>query len=185
VGVVLVVPVKALEVARQNTHGADVVVVGGVTRAESVRRGLEAVPADAEVIVVHDAARPLAPPALFATVLQALHEEDVVGAVPGLAPSDTIKVVDDRMNITSTLDRTSLVAVQTPQAFQATALRDAHARAESAPHDAAATDDAMLVEASGGRVRVVPGHPGNIKITTPDDLATAERLLAAARAQEA
>jgi 2-C-methyl-D-erythritol 4-phosphate cytidylyltransferase len=84
------------------------------------------------------------------------------------------------MSVTTTLDRTSLVAVQTPQAFQATALRQAHARAQNSP-DTVATDDAMLVEASGGRVRVVPGHPGNIKITTPDDLATAERLLAAAR----
>jgi 2-C-methyl-D-erythritol 4-phosphate cytidylyltransferase len=168
VGVVLVVPVKALEVPRHNAHGADVVVVGGVTRAESVRRGLEAVPAEAEVIVVHDAARPLAPPALFSTVLEALHEEGVVGAVPGLVPSDTIKVVDHRMNVTSTLDRTSLIAVQTPQAFQAAALRHAHARAESAPDEALATDDAMLVE-----------------ITTRDDLATAERLLAAAQAQEA
>jgi 2-C-methyl-D-erythritol 4-phosphate cytidylyltransferase/2-C-methyl-D-erythritol 2,4-cyclodiphosphate synthase len=131
------------------------------------------------VIVVHDAARPLASPALFAAVLGALHENSVVGAVPGLAPSDTIKVVDRSMNVTSTLERTSLVAVQTPQAFQAAALRAAHAQAEAAPDEAAATDDAMLVEASGGRVRVVPGDPGNIKITTPEDLATAERLLSA------
>jgi 2-C-methyl-D-erythritol 4-phosphate cytidylyltransferase len=138
------------------------------------------VPRDAEVIVVHDAARPLAPPTLFAAVLEALQEEGVVGAVPGLAPNDTIKVVDPSMNVTNTLDRASLVSVQTPQAFKATALRAAHARAQNTP-DLVATDDAMLVEASGGRVRVVPGYPGNLKITTPDDLATAERLLAAAR----
>jgi 2-C-methyl-D-erythritol 4-phosphate cytidylyltransferase len=175
-GVVLVVPAGAAA----DHSAADTVVMGGATRADSVRCGLEAVPADADVIVVHDAARPLAPPALFAAVVEALHEEGVVGAVPGLAPSDTIKVVDRSMSVTTTLDRTSLVAVQTPQAFQATALRQAHARAQNSP-DTVATDDAMLVEASGGRVRVVPGHPGNIKITTPDDLATAERLLAAAR----
>jgi 2-C-methyl-D-erythritol 4-phosphate cytidylyltransferase len=175
-GIVLVLPTGA-----QPDHaGADIVVTGGPTRADSVRCGLDAVPPDADVIVVHDAARPLAPPTLFAAVLEALHEEGVVGAVPGLALNDTIKVVDGSMNVTNTLDRTSLVSVQTPQAFKATALRAAHARAQHSP-DTVATDDAMLVETSGGRVRVVPGHTGNLKITTPDDLATAERLLAAAR----
>jgi len=103
-GVVLVVPVDA-EPTRQS--GADAVVTGGATRAQSVRRGLEAVPTDADVIVVHDAARPLAPPALFCAVLEALHEDGVVGAVPGLPPSDTIKVVDRHMHITNTLDRTA------------------------------------------------------------------------------
>jgi 2-C-methyl-D-erythritol 4-phosphate cytidylyltransferase len=180
-GVVLVVPADTKPADRSDADAdADAVVTGGSTRADSVRCGLEAVPAEADVIVVHDAARPLAPPALFLAVLEALHEDGVVGAVPGLAPSDTIKVVDRSMNVTNTLDRTSLVAVQTPQAFRATALRQAHARAEKSP-DAAATDDAMLVEASGGRVRVVPGDPRNLKITTPQDLATAERRLAAAQ----
>jgi 2-C-methyl-D-erythritol 4-phosphate cytidylyltransferase len=180
-GVVLVVPA---DTQPSDSSGADNVVTGGSTRADSVRRGLEAVPAEADVIVVHDAARPLAPPALFAAVLEALHEDGVIGAVPGLAPSDTIKVVDRSMNVTNTLDRTSLVAVQTPQAFAAEALRRAHAHAHAGAEssaDAIATDDAMLVEAAGGRVRVVLGHPGNIKITTPDDLTTAERLLAAAQ----
>jgi 2-C-methyl-D-erythritol 4-phosphate cytidylyltransferase len=124
----------------------------------------------------------LASPTLFSAVLEALDDEDVVGAVPGLALSDTVKVVDRSMNVTTTLDRTALVAVQTPQAFRAAALRDAHAgaQAQAGPEDAVVTDDAMLVEASGRRVRVVPGHRDNIKITTPEDLATAERLLAAA-----
>jgi 2-C-methyl-D-erythritol 4-phosphate cytidylyltransferase len=176
-GVVLVLPVDA---APTGPSGADIVVTGGTTRAQSVRCGLEAVPTEADVIVVHDAARPLAPAALFSAVLEGLLEDGVVAAVPGLAPSDTIKVVDGHMNVTSTLDRTTLVAVQTPQAFRSEALRAAHARAESSP-DTVATDDAMLVETLGGRVRVVPGQPNNIKITTPDDLVTAERLLAAAR----
>jgi 2-C-methyl-D-erythritol 4-phosphate cytidylyltransferase len=83
--------------------------------------------------------------------------------------------------VTSTLDRAALVAVQTPQAFRAGALRAAHGRDRSGAAPAA-TDDAMLVEASGGRVRVVPGDAGNVKITTPDDLVTAERLLAAREA---
>jgi 2-C-methyl-D-erythritol 4-phosphate cytidylyltransferase len=173
-GVVLVVPAAS----KPATHPAvDALVSGGATRADSVRCGLAAVPAEAEVIVVHDAARPLAPPELFAAVLEALREEEVVGAVPGLAPSDTIKVVNRSMNVTHTLDRTTLVAVQTPQAFLAPVLRAAHGRAQH-DGDAAATDDAMLVEAAGGRVRVVPGDPANLKITTPDDLATAERILA-------
>lgn len=178
-GVVLVVPAELWKTPKQSAYGADAVVIGGASRAESVRRGLEAVPTDVEVIIVHDAARPLAPPALFAAVLEALHDEEVVGAVPGVPVSDTIKVVDGHMNVTSTLDRTSLVAAQTPQAFRADALRAAHARAANGTD--VATDDAMLVEAEGGLVRVVPGHPGNLKITTPDDLDTAERLLAAAK----
>jgi 2-C-methyl-D-erythritol 4-phosphate cytidylyltransferase len=176
-GVVLVVPADATPADQSD---ADSVVSGGASRTESVRCGLEAVPLEAEVIVVHDAARPLAPPALFVAVLEALQEEGIAGVVPGLAPSDTIKVVDGHMNVTHTLDRNSLVAVQTPQAFRADMLRAAHARAAHNP-DTVATDDAMLVEAEGGLVRVVPGDPGNLKITTPDDLATAERLLAAAR----
>ena len=96
--------------------------------------------------------------------------------MPGVPPSDTIKAVDDAGPVTSTLDHARLVAVQTPQAFHAAALRHAH---EGAPSPA--TDDAMLVKAVGGTVRVVPGDPGNLKITDPDDLEVAERLLAARR----
>ncbi len=169
-GVVLVLPAGS----GPETHGADVVVPGGATRADSVRCGLAAVPADAEVIVVHDAARPLASPALFAAVIGAVADGGADGAVPGVPPSDTIKAVDDSGQVTSTLDRARLVAVQTPQAFRAASLRRAH---EGAPPGA--TDDAVLVEARGGTVRVVPGEPGNIKITDPDDLGAAERLLAA------
>jgi len=171
-GVVLVVPADVVE-ADASARGADAVVAGGASRAESVRRGLAAVPAEADVVLVHDAARPLARPALFEAVLTAVAEEGVDGAVPGLAVRDTIKQVDAEQMITSTLDRSSLVAVQTPQGFRAVALRRAHAAGGSE-----ATDDAMLVEAIGGRVRVVPGDPDNLMITTPDDLATAERLLA-------
>ena len=186
-GVVLVIPVKEWEVPRQSAHGADVVVLGGATRADSVRCGLAAVPPEAEVIVVHDAARPLATTETFASVLAALDEDGVAGVVPGLSPSDTIKAVDAGGNVTETLDRSTLVAVQTPQAFRAAVLRSAHARdsgvggsgdrAAAAP----ATDDAMLVEAGGGRVRVVPGQLDNIKITTTDDLDAAERLISSRR----
>ncbi len=155
-------------------HGADLVVPGGGTRADSVRCGLTAVPDDAEVILVHDAARPLASPDLFAAVIAAVTDGGADGAVPGVPPSDTIKTVDESGRVTGTLDRASLVAVQTPQAFRADVLRRAH---DGAPVTGA-TDDAMLVESMGGTVRVVPGEPGNLKITDPDDLAAAERLLA-------
>ena len=173
-GVVLVVPDGDGD---HDLHGADAVVTGGPTRAESVRRGLAAVPADAAVIVVHDAARPLASPALFAAVVAAVTGGGADGAVPGVPPSDTIKAVDESGRVTSTLDRATLVAVQTPQVFRAAVLRQAHDAASTG-----ATDDAMLVEALGGTVQVVPGEPGNLKITDPGDLGAAERLLAAREA---
>jgi 2-C-methyl-D-erythritol 4-phosphate cytidylyltransferase len=178
-GVVLVVPADAdaPDDAGAPPYGADVLVRGGATRADSVRCGLAAVPDEAEVIVVHDAARPLAAPALFAAVIAAVTDAGADGAVPGVPPSDTIKTVDESGRVTSTLDRAALVAVQTPQAFAARVLRRAHA--VSLP--AGATDDAMLVEAMGATVLVVPGDPGNLKITDPDDLAAAERLLAERR----
>jgi len=168
-------------------HGADAVVSGGATRADSVRCGLAAVPSEAAIIVVHDAARPLASPALFEAVLAAVTEGGADGVVPGVPVRDTIKVVDESGRVTDTLDRDRLVAVQTPQAFNAAALRRAHAEAApdaatpAAAMPAAATDDAMLVEALGGTVLVVPGEPGNLKITDPDDLMAAERLVAARR----
>lgn len=169
-GVVLVVPDAS---GGDDPHGADAVVTGGATRADSVRCGLAVVPAEADVIVVHDAARPLASPALFDAVIEAVDGGGTDGAVPGIPPSDTIKAVDESGRVTSTLDRATLVAVQTPQAFRAAVLRRAHQHAPSS-----ATDDAMLVEALGGTVQVVPGEPGNLKITGPGDLEAAERLLA-------
>jgi 2-C-methyl-D-erythritol 4-phosphate cytidylyltransferase len=178
-GVVLVVPDASGDPA-PDAHGADVVVTGGASRADSVSCGLAAVPADAEVVVVHDAARPLASAGLFAAVIAAVTDGGADGAVPGVPPSDTIKAVDESGRVTDTLDRATLVAVQTPQAFRADMLRRAHAEALPADPSAAATDDAMLVEALGGTVQVVPGEPGNLKITDPGDLEVAERLLSAA-----
>jgi 2-C-methyl-D-erythritol 4-phosphate cytidylyltransferase len=181
-GVVLVVPADGPSTSR-SAHGADVVVTGGRSRAESVRRGLDAVPPDAGVVLVHDAARPLAPPSLFDAVVDAVTRGGADGAVPGLAVSDTVKTVtevDGVCHVAATLDRRSLVVVQTPQAFRADALRRAHR--EGAESGMEATDDAMLVEAIGGRVRVVPGDPGNFKITTPEDLRAAEHRLPAAGA---
>jgi 2-C-methyl-D-erythritol 4-phosphate cytidylyltransferase len=172
-GIVLVLPAEALG-SPGAPYGADAVVAGGESRAVSVRRGLAAVPVDAEVILVHDAARPLTTRAVFDAVLGGLADPDVDGAVPGVPVRDTIKQVDTTQTITATLDRTTLVAVQTPQGFRASILRQAHAAGGTDE----ATDDAVLVEAAGGTVRVVPGDPDNLKITTPADLAAAERLLA-------
>jgi len=169
-GVVLVLPAGLDD---PDPHGADATVPGGPTRADSVRCGLAAVPASAEVIVVHDAARPLASPGLFDAVIEAVTGGGADGAVPGVPPSDTIKEVDGDGNVMGTLNRSTLVAVQTPQAFRAGVLRRAHEQAGPG-----ATDDAMLVEALGGRVLVVPGDTRNLKITAPDDLGAAERLLA-------
>ncbi|HEX2119643.1 MAG TPA: 2-C-methyl-D-erythritol 4-phosphate cytidylyltransferase [Acidimicrobiales bacterium] len=159
-GVVLVVPADHVE---DGSPAADAVVAGGATRSASVRAGLAAVPEDAEVVVVHDAARPFAAPALFEAVVAAIRD-GADGAVPGVPLADTVKRVAGSQ-VVATLDRDELVAVQTPQAFTAAALRRAHTRAGEA------TDDAALVEAAGGRVVVVPGDPANTKITLRSDLA--------------
>lgn len=147
---------------------ADLVVAGGASRSASVRNGLAAVPADAAVVVVHDAARPAARAALFTAVVGAVRA-GADGALPGVPVVDTVKRVDGDV-VVETLDRATLVAVQTPQAFRADVLRSAHAAGGEA------TDDGALVEAAGGRVVVVPGDPSNVKLTSPHDLS---RLTAA------
>ncbi len=138
-------------------------VTGGATRAESVRAALAEVPDDAVVALVHDAARPLVSEDVIERVLAPL-SEGWEGVVPGLLLSDTIKRVDgDR--IVETVDRSDLVAVQTPQAFLVPTLRGAY----EGPLDGA-TDCSALVEARGGRVKLVPGDPRLHKITTKADL---------------
>ncbi len=165
-GVVAVVPASSLG-SPGVSKGADRVIAGGPTRASSVRRGLAAVPSSADVVVVHDAARPLASPELFRAVVGAV-ADGADGAVPGVAVVDTVKRVREG-RVVETLDRSELVAVQTPQAFRAEVLRQAH---EGEPD---ATDDAGLLEALGALVVVVPGEYHNLKLTSPDDLATASR----------
>jgi len=164
----------SVAVAREMSDGVVVVlppevadkeggVAGGSTRSESVRRGLAAVPKNATIICVHDAARPFANEDDFARVIDAI-TGGADGAVPAIPVADTIKVVDDTGQVIRTPSRGSLRAVQTPQAFRAEMLRRAHAsRGEG-------TDDAALVEAEGGKVVVVDGDVLNRKITTRDDL---------------
>ena len=165
-GVVAVVPMESLVEERARLASDVVVVAGGRSRAESVRAGLAAVPESAEVICVHDAARPFATAQLFETVVAAVRA-GADGAVPALAVTDTIKIVDGHQ-VVSTPDRSSLVAVQTPQAFRAGILRRAHR--EAATGSVEPTDDASVLEAVGGRVVVVAGDPDNRKITVGDDL---------------
>jgi 2-C-methyl-D-erythritol 4-phosphate cytidylyltransferase len=169
-GVVVVVPAGDADRERA--------VAGGSTRSESVRAGLAGVPADCDIVCVHDAARPLASPELYRAVISAVADgadgtNRVDGAVPGVPVADTIKVIDDRGVVIATPDRASLVAVQTPQAFRADMLRRAH--------DAGAdgTDDAALVEEVGGLVVVVAGERDNRKITLPDDLDWARAVVGA------
>ncbi len=169
-GVVVVVPDGPdAEVADGRPWGADQVVPGGDTRCASVRAGLAAVPGTASVIVVHDAARPLAPAPLWAAVVEAVAADGVDGAVPVLPVADTLKRVVDG-TVESTVERDGLATVQTPQAFVAATLRAAHAAG------AEATDDAGLLEALGATVRTVAGDPRNLKLTRPEDLAVAEAL---------
>lgn len=154
-GVVIVVP--AADAEREGG------VAGGRSRADSVRAGLAQVPPAATIVCVHDGARPFADADLFRRVIAAV-ATGADAAVPGIAVVDTIKQVDTAGRVVHTPPRAELTAVQTPQAFRASVLRAAH---ES---DGDATDDAALVEAAGGTVVVVAGHPDNRKITDPDDL---------------
>lgn len=149
------------------------VVAGGATRAESVARAVRALPDEIDVILVHDAARPLTPPAVVDRVVSAVAEGG--GAVAGLPAVDTFKRVDPSDWIVETPPRAGLWHAQTPQGFPANLLRRAVAALETDPGLAAsATDDAALVEAVGGRVRMVLGAPRNLKVTRPDDLPLAE-----------
>ena len=147
------------------------VVAGGGTRAESVRAGLAEVGPEALVVIVHDAARPLLEEDVLERVMAPLGE-GWDGAVPALQVADTVKRVDGRQ-IVETVDRNDLMVVQTPQAFRADVLREAFSGDLTG-----ATDCASLVERRGGRVCVVEGDRRLLKVTTGEDLAAAERLLA-------
>jgi 2-C-methyl-D-erythritol 4-phosphate cytidylyltransferase len=150
-------------------------VQGGEQRAHSVRAALRHA-GDADVVVVHDAARPLVTPDLVQGCLDVLRTEDCDGAIAAAPVTDTIKESAGEV-VVRTLDRTRLWAVQTPQVFPRAVLERAH----DADPDAAAraTDDAALVERAGGEVRLVPAPRENLKVTTPADLRLAELLLGA------
>ena len=152
------------------------VVAGGTERQESVARGLAAVPAAAGWILVHDGVRPCITPALVTRVVAAAREHEA--AIAALPMGETLKRGADGW-VKDTVDREGLWAIQTPQAFRADLLREAHRRA--AAEGILGTDEAALVERLGVPVRLVPGLPGNVKITRPDDLPLARALLRAGR----
>jgi 2-C-methyl-D-erythritol 4-phosphate cytidylyltransferase len=154
--------------------GGDLEVVdGGATRAQSVSHALQAISTD--LVAIHDAARPLVSAELIEAVIATLEADPgAAGAIAAKPVTDTIKQVAD-LGIEATVDRERLWAAQTPQVFRVETLREALAGAENA---AASTDEAMLVEAAGGRVLIHPSSPENLKVTTPLDLRLAELLLA-------
>lgn len=161
-GVVLVVPPEA---TGNPEPAVDAVVAGGATRSASVRAGLGVVPPEADVVLVHDGARPLASHALFRAVADA-----VLAGADAVVP--VVPVVDSVCDLHGLpVDRDGLLAVQTPQGFEAGVLRAVHANRPEA------TDDASLVVAAGGRLRNVHGERWNLKITEPDDLVVAEALM--------
>ena len=166
-GVVLVVPADAV-----GDWKADAVVTGGATRSASVRAGLDAVPDRADVIAIHDAARPLASLDLWAAVIDAV-SKGADAAIPAAPVTDTVKEVSDGGRLV-TLDRSRLVAVQTPQAFRAELIKEVHRSGGEA------TDDAALVEAAGGTVQLVDSPAPNLKITSQTDLVVAAALMAVA-----
>jgi 2-C-methyl-D-erythritol 4-phosphate cytidylyltransferase/2-C-methyl-D-erythritol 2,4-cyclodiphosphate synthase len=152
------------------------VAAGGDTRQESVRRGLAAMPAGPDVILVHDAARPFAPADLIDRVIAAAVETGA--AVPALQASETVKRADPSARVVrETIARDEIWLAQTPQGFRRPVLEAAMA---SSPFGAATTDDAMLVERAGHAVAIVPGDAANVKITTSDDLAAARARLTGA-----
>ncbi|WP_042372407.1 2-C-methyl-D-erythritol 4-phosphate cytidylyltransferase [Streptacidiphilus neutrinimicus] len=171
----------------ERESAALVVVPGGDTRQESVRAGLAALPADVDVVLVHDAARPLVPVDVVDCVARAVADgaEAVVPAVP---LADTVKQVVPAQTtgvpepVVATPDRATLRAVQTPQGFRRDVLDRVHAKAVEEGVDA--TDDAGLVERFGGRVVVVPGHEEAFKVTRPLDLVLAEAVLARRRSRD-
>jgi 2-C-methyl-D-erythritol 4-phosphate cytidylyltransferase len=164
-GVVVVLPADSSWRPRPPVRS----VTGGATRSDSVRAGLAVVPPDTDIVVVHDAARPLATRALFASVIDAVIA-GADGAIPALPLVDTIKRVDGD-EVIETVERDNLVAVQTPQAFRADVFRKAYAGCWTG------TDDAALVEEVGGKVVTVTGEPRNVKLTVAYDLELLRSLL--------
>ena len=180
-GIVVAAPPGAAEHTYEFTGEDLFVVAGGEARSESVANALERVETD--LVAIHDAARPLVTAALIDAVVQTLVEDrDADGAIAAAPVTDTIKRDAGERVVKDTLDRRELWAVQTPQVFRVEALRRA---LDTDPEEVAeATDEAMLVEAAGGRVLIHASEPENIKVTTPFDLRLAEMLLGERSAQQ-
>jgi 2-C-methyl-D-erythritol 4-phosphate cytidylyltransferase/2-C-methyl-D-erythritol 2,4-cyclodiphosphate synthase len=183
----IVISAGADDIARVRTAAAEfnrvtAVVTGGNTRTDSVRNGLNALPADIGVVLVHDAARPLVSAQLIDRIIASTLAHGA--AVPGLPLSDTVKRADSNGIVKTTIPRnalcngealTELTAVQTPQGARVDVLRSAYASVDPSAHEI--TDEASLIEANGGTVAITLGDPINIKVTRLEDVALAERLL--------
>jgi 2-C-methyl-D-erythritol 4-phosphate cytidylyltransferase len=175
---VVVVAPPGLEAQVAEVAGdAATVVPGGDSRAESVREGLRAAPSGAALVLVHDAARPLVTPELIDAVLDGVEGAD--GAIAAAPAADTLKRAGEGGVIEDTVPRQGLWGAQTPQAFHLHVLAAAVEAADDEGRLAAATDCASLLEARGGRVRLVESRAPNLKVTTPSDAALAEALLRA------
>ncbi len=175
-GIVLALPPSAPDDARASYRSLPkmiAVVDGGAERPDSVRNALAAVPADAEIVLVHDAVRPFASEGLIARCIALAREHGAV--VPVVPIRDTVKEWDRNGKTLVTRDRSGLMRAQTPQAFRAATLREVYAKAGAGR--AGATDDAALVEAAGHPVLPVPGEEANLKITIPEELRMASGLL--------
>jgi 2-C-methyl-D-erythritol 4-phosphate cytidylyltransferase len=168
-GVIVVLPAAHVQDERYDRSGI-VVAVGGSTRAESVRSGLAALPPEADIVVITDAAHPLASIALYEQVIAAV-EAGADGALPGLPLADAIKRLQPDGTAGATTAAAGNVSAQMPMAFTVSALRGAHARIGDA------VEDSAMVTADGGRIVVVPGEPTNVHVTTPAELAIAVALL--------
>lgn len=183
--VVVAAPEEALDEMRAVLRTLDVpaevsVVAGGDTRVDSVARALLTLSPDVDIVLVHDAARPLVPVEVVSAVAQAVRDgNDAV--IPVLPVVDTIKNVDHDGAVQATVDRETLRIVQTPQGFRRELLQRAHAASDGA----GITDDAGLVEALGYTVTTVPGHDEALKVTRPFDIYVAEAILARRRSGEA
>ena len=178
--IVVAVPEESVEESRALLAGIElplVIVSGGDTRQDSVARALLALPPAVDVVLVHDAARPLVPAEVVDRVAAAVRA-GAPAVIPTLGVVDTIKEVDADGVVQATLDRSRLRAVQTPQGFARDVLQTAHAASDGGD----ATDDAGMVERMGVKVHVVPGHEEAFKITRPLDLVLAEAILVRRRA---
>lgn len=178
--IVVAVPEDSVEESRALLAGIElplVIVSGGETRQDSVARALLALPPEVDVVLVHDAARPLVPSEVVDRVAAAVRA-GAPAVIPTLGVVDTIKEVDADGVVQATLDRSRLHAVQTPQGFVRDVLQTAHAASDGGD----ATDDAGMVERMGVQVHVVPGHEEAFKITRPLDLVLAEAILVRRRA---
>ncbi len=171
--VVVALPAEHLAEPRFPLPPGVVAVAGGRERGDSVRSALAAVPPEADVVVIHDGARPLLDAALVERTLRAVRPG--AGAIAAIPVADTLKRIAADGSVAETVDRRALWRAQTPQAFPRELIVDAYRRAEL--DGVVATDDAALVERYGGRVVVVEGDERNIKITRPEDLVLGKLLL--------